>query len=146
MPDTSDQSTISMTPAELAAFGREIVDEAIARLEARREPVEADIIAIGNLRIDFLAREAYVDDARIFPKPREFALLASLMRNAGRVLSRDQLLSLAWPDPVDVDDDRTVDVHIQRVRRVLGDAGRLIETVRGYGYKIARPAASRREG
>lgn len=69
----------------------------------------------------------------------EFALLAALAKNAGRVLSRAQLLELAWPHDVAVaiEDDRTVDVHIRRIRRALGAGARRIETIPSVGYRLS---------
>jgi two-component system, OmpR family, response regulator RegX3 len=70
--------------------------------------------------------------------PREFELLACLMRNAGRVLNRDQLLRQAWNWEIVVE-TKTVDTHIKRLRDKIEQAGgdpTVVETVRGYGYRI----------
>ena len=66
---------------------------------------------------------------------KEFSLLTCLLQNQGRVLTRDQLLNDIWGYSFD-GENRTVDVHIRTLRHKLGDAGRLIKTVRGVGYKI----------
>ncbi|MHB8375312.1 MAG: winged helix-turn-helix domain-containing protein [Vulcanimicrobiaceae bacterium] len=79
-------------------------------------------------------------DECIALKPREFALLKALVQNIGRVLTRELLLELAWPDPLRVNSNRTVDVHINRLRSKLGNAASLLCTVGGVGYKLARVA------
>ena len=66
---------------------------------------------------------------------KEFELLEKLMRNQGIVLTRDQLLTEIWGYDFD-GETRTVDVHIRSLRQKLGECGKLIETVRGIGYRI----------
>jgi len=65
----------------------------------------------------------------------EFKLLVTLMKKRGRVQSRERLLDEVWNLDADVT-TRTVDTHIKRLRQKLGDAGKLVETVRGYGYRL----------
>ncbi len=73
--------------------------------------------------------------------PTEFKLLQYLMKNAERVHSRGQLLDKVWGDHVFIE-ERTVDVHVKRLREALGSASVLIETVRGAGYRLtAQPLA-----
>jgi two-component system phosphate regulon response regulator PhoB len=73
--------------------------------------------------------------------PTEFKLLQYLMRHPERVHSRGMLLDKVWGDHVYIE-ERTVDVHVKRLRESLGHAGRMIETVRGAGYRLtASPAA-----
>jgi DNA-binding response OmpR family regulator len=114
------------------------------RLTPPREPQDENRIVIGPLSIDIEGHEAVVDDSAVDLNPREFALLKVLAQNLGRVLSRDQLLDLAWPDPGRVNSNRTVDVHIRRLRLKLGEAADLIRTVGGAGYKLARLATTSR--
>ena len=68
---------------------------------------------------------------------KEFELLCYLLENRGVVLSRDQILTKIW-DYNYSGETRTVDVHIRTLRQKLGDAGALIETVRGVGYRMAQ--------
>ena len=68
---------------------------------------------------------------------KEFELLCYLLENRGVVLSRDQILTKIW-DYNYSGETRTVDVHIRTLRQKLGDAGALIETVRGVGYRLAQ--------
>jgi len=69
--------------------------------------------------------------------PTEYKLLQILVERRGRVQDRAGLLEAVWEAAPDIQ-TRTVDMHIQRLRAKLGDAGDLIETVRGFGYRIAR--------
>ena len=75
--------------------------------------------------------------------PTEYRLLQFLLARPDRVHSRSQLLDMVWGDHVYIE-ERTVDVHIRRLRAALAPSGadRLIETVRGSGYRLARPRAS----
>ena len=68
--------------------------------------------------------------------PREFSLLEALLRHAGRTLTRDQLLDLAWPFSVAVTPN-AVDAYVHYLRTKLGEAGSQIETVRGVGYRLS---------
>ena len=79
--------------------------------------------------------------------PTEFKLLHYLMKHAERVHSRSSLLDKVWGDHVFIE-ERTVDVHVKRLREALGAAGTMVETVRGAGYRltamtpaVVRPAA-----
>jgi two-component system phosphate regulon response regulator PhoB len=72
----------------------------------------------------------------------EYRLLEFLMAHAGRTFNRNQLLAQVWGDDCDVD-ERTVDVNVQRLRKILADPGyeAYVQTVRGFGYRFAAPAA-----
>lgn len=134
---------ITMTKAELADFGRVVAHEVVARLAAaERLHAEEPVIATGILTVNVPVHEVVVNGTPVKLKTREFALLAALARNLGRVLTRDQLLDSAWPDAGRVDDDRTVDVHVRRVRLALGAAASLVETIHGVGYKLAKAPVS----
>lgn len=123
------------------------VRELIARVKAllRRAPrVEpgqpgfGQTITVSGIHLDEDAHEATGPAGAIDLTPREFELLAALMRHAGKVLSRDQLLREAWGWEYLVE-TKTVDTHVKRLRDKLDQAGvdpSLIETVRGYGYRF----------
>jgi len=121
--------------------------ELVARLHAllrRARPAEAaGAIVIGDLRVDTLAREASRRGVVMTLAPREFDLLEFLARHPGRVLSREELLRKVWGYDF-VGETRTVAVHIGRLRTKLGDAGRLIRTVTGAGYKLVPPVGATR--
>jgi two-component system response regulator RegX3 len=108
-------------------------------LEAAAPPAEHDeVIEVSGVTLDESTHMAVGSHGPIDLTPREFELLAALMRHAGKVLSRDQLLHDAWGWEYLVE-TKTVDTHVKRLRDKLEaaklDPG-LIETVRGYGYRF----------
>lgn len=91
-----------------------------------------------NLRLDLVSRRVYLDENEIQLAPREFELLATLMRNQGAVLTRELLLTRVWGDDF-IGDSRTVDVHIRWLReKIEQDPSKpdRIQTVRGVGYRF----------
>ena len=115
-----------------------------ARIKAvlrRRAPEAAqETLAVGPLRLDPATHRATVAGAPVQLGPTEFRLLKFLMARPERVHSRAQLLDQVWGDHVYIE-ERTVDVHIRRLRLALEPfaCARLIETVRGGGYRLAAP-------
>ena len=112
--------------------------EVIARSKAllRRHSRETDqIYRIGNFSINFSKHEVIAGDKGLELTPKEFLLLKAFINAKGRVLSRDQLLDQVWGYNY-YGDNRTVDVHIRRLRKKLGEWAKLIETVKGFGYRI----------
>jgi len=93
-------------------------------------------LAVGPIVLDETSRRVTLDGRSIDLSPREFSLLECLLRHPGQTLSRDQLLDQAWPFSVAVTPN-AVDAYIHYLRDKLGGAGRLIETVRGVGYRLA---------
>ena len=87
--------------------------------------------------MDAKRRAVTVDGEPVILTYKEFELLCYLLENRGVVLSRDQILTKIW-DYNYSGETRTVDVHIRTLRQKLGDAGALIETVRGVGYRLAQ--------
>lgn len=119
------------------------IRELISRIKAvlrRRSPslLEQQIIH-GDLVMDVLSQRVSVQEAEVSLGPTEYKLLEFFMRNPDRVFSREQLLNRVWGSTVYVE-DRTVDVHILRLRKALKPAGvsHLINTVRGSGYRLAK--------
>ncbi|HMC34581.1 MAG TPA: response regulator transcription factor [Myxococcales bacterium] len=119
--------------------------ELLARIRAvlRRAPADAEtpVFESGGLRIDFSAREVRVDGLRQSLTAHEYDLLSALARNAGRVLSRDQLLELVKGEDADEAFDRSIDVHVSRLRQKIEPDPRhprYVKTVRGAGYLLAR--------
>ncbi len=100
------------------------------------------IIRIGQLRIDRDAHSVTVADEVIDLTPTEYKLLLLLTERKGRVQARAHLLESVWDAAPDIQ-TRTVDMHVQRLRTKLGVAGDLIETVRGFGYRISAKAAAK---
>ena len=97
-----------------------------------------DKIQIGALVIDCAAHLVFVDAQPVDLTPTEFKLLLTLAERRGRVQARAHLLETVWEAAPDIQ-TRTVDMHVQRLRAKLGVAGDLIETVRGFGYRIRAP-------
>jgi two-component system phosphate regulon response regulator PhoB len=115
-----------------------------ARIKAvlrRRAPEAAqDTLAVGSLKLDPGTHRVSVDGAPVQVGPTEFRLLKFLMARPERVHSRAQLLDQVWGDHVYIE-ERTVDVHIRRLRLALApfSCAHMIETVRGGGYRLAAP-------
>jgi two-component system, OmpR family, alkaline phosphatase synthesis response regulator PhoP len=112
--------------------------EVIARVKAllrRHYRDEDNIYQIGNLTVNFSKHQIHNKDVLIELTPKEFLLLKTLIQANGRVLSRDQLLDKIWGFDY-YGDPRTVDVHIRRLRAKLADQEYLVETVKGFGYRI----------
>jgi two-component system phosphate regulon response regulator PhoB len=114
--------------------------ELLARMRAvmrRRAPEqEAGPIVMGDLVLDADTYRVTFRDQMLKLGPTEFKLLYYLMTHAERVHSRSQLLDKVWGDHVYIE-ERTVDVHVKRLRESLGEvAGQMIETVRGAGYRM----------
>jgi two-component system, OmpR family, phosphate regulon response regulator PhoB len=104
----------------------------------RQQPVAASggkLLRVGPVAIDTGAASAVVDDQPLDLTATEFRLLQVLLERRGRVQSRRQLLEAVWDTTADIT-TRTVDMHIQRLRRKLRHAGPWIETVRGFGYRF----------
>jgi two-component system phosphate regulon response regulator PhoB len=115
--------------------------ELLARIRAalRRSTVaEGEVVSVGELKLDAASHEVSVGDAEIALGPTEYRLLEFFMHHPDRVYSRAQLLDRVWGGNVYVE-ERTVDVHIRRLRKALTPSGydRLIRTVRGAGYRFS---------
>lgn len=114
--------------------------ELLARIRAllrRRSPdVVDDVVQVGELTLDTATYRVSFAGQPLKVGPTEFKLLHYLMKNAERVHSRGSLLDKVWGDHVYIE-ERTVDVHIKRLRESLGEAGAMIETVRGAGYRLS---------
>jgi two-component system phosphate regulon response regulator PhoB len=120
--------------------------ELLARIRAvlrRRAPEQAsESVTVGPLVLDAAAHRVTWDGQPVRLGPTEFKLLNYLMHHPERVHSRAQLLDKVWGDHVFIE-ERTVDVHVKRLREALGPGGALVETVRGAGYRLtARPVTS----
>ena len=117
--------------------------ELVSRMHAvlRRlndSPKSSDIVSAGNITIDSGQHRILINEKNVDFSPTEFRLLHFLLTHSDRVFARDQLLDNVWGDQVYVE-DRTVDVHIRRLRKVLEPHGcaDYINTVRGIGYRFS---------
>lgn len=115
--------------------------EVVARIKAllrRANPALAnEFLEYAGISMDLAQHKVSRDERSLHLGPTEFRLLKTLMEKPGRVYSRERLLDLVWGRDVYVE-DRTVDVHIRRLRKALNEGGGadLIRTVRGEGYAI----------
>jgi two-component system phosphate regulon response regulator PhoB len=123
-----DYLTKPFSPRELGARIKAV-------LRRRAPQLSGDAVEAQGLRLDPATRKVKAGDRRVELSPSEFRLLHFLMTHPGRVYSRAQLLDHVWGDHVFIE-ERTVDVHIRRLRKALEPSGhhRLVSTVRGSGY------------
>jgi two-component system phosphate regulon response regulator PhoB len=115
--------------------------ELVARIQAvlrRSVASDQELVAAGVLELDIAGHRVLAGDAEIRLGPTEYRLLHFLMTHPDRVYSRTQLLDRVWGANVYVE-ERTVDVHVRRLRKALSDAGadEYIQTVRGAGYRFS---------
>ena len=117
--------------------------ELISRMKAvlRRlsdNQISSDVVNAGNISIDSSQHRVLIDGENVDFSPTEFRLLHFFVTHQDRVFARDQLLDNVWGDQVYVE-DRTVDVHVRRLRKVLEPHGcdKYINTVRGVGYRFS---------
>lgn len=114
-------------------------DELLARVRALlRRPQEhtGTILESGPLKLDGISKEITVKDKPVHLTAKEFQLLEYLLHHKGEVLSKDQLLDHVWADEERVQHN-TVETFIANVRKKIGAGDSIIQTVRGYGYKIS---------
>lgn len=118
--------------------------EMVARIKAvlrrcaapRSSEDEEEIIRIGQLEVNQLEHKVSVGGSEVVLTLKEYELLRKFLQHPGIVFSRDKLLNDIWGYEFS-GETRTVDVHIRTLRQKLGDAGELIETIRGVGYRMA---------
>jgi DNA-binding response OmpR family regulator len=127
------------------------IRELLARVRAilrRSERMHSDAIGssastsitvAGPISVSLDMRTATIDDSELDLTPKEFDLLSLFVQNPGRAFSREYLLERIWGDEVYVT-DRTVDTHVQRLRKKLNDDADLIQTVWGIGYRFQKAA------
>ena len=116
------------------------VKEVVARVRAVLRRVEKETIEQyedEHLSIDFADMRVACGGEEVRLTRKEFSLLAHLVKNSGRVATRQQLLDNVWGYSY-FGDTRTLDVHIRRLRQKLGDCGGAIETVVGIGYRFSK--------
>ena len=113
--------------------------ELVARLKAilRRTTPKGveEAVEFNGLRLDPVSQRAAINEQALGLSPLEFRLLQTFMTHPNRAFSRTQLLDRVWGNEIYVE-DRTVDVHIRRLRKALGDHESMVETVRGTGYRF----------
>jgi two-component system phosphate regulon response regulator PhoB len=125
-----DYLTKPFSPAELTLR----VGAVLRRLSAP-SVASGDTLTAGDITIDRSALRATVGGRELDLTATEFKLLMTLVERRGRVQTRPHLLETVWEAQPDIQ-TRTVDMHVQRLRTKLGESGRMIETVRGFGYRF----------
>lgn len=115
----------------------ELVSRIKAVLRRTKKKEEIEVLKAGPIVLNEKKHEVLVDGAHVSLTLKEYEMLKRLMHNKGIVLTRDRLLEEIWGYDFD-GETRTVDVHIRTLRQKLGEAGDLIETVRGIGYKMGK--------
>jgi len=111
-------------------------EELVARVKARlRRPIlsRGDSLTVGPFQIDTGARTAELNGERLDLTPSEYDILAALARRPDNAITRGALVQAA----LDQGTERTLDVHVSRLRKKLGDASKHVETVWGIGYRLA---------
>lgn len=115
------------------------IQELLARIRSvlrRRSPgAVSDMLTVGALQLDAATHRISFGSQELKLGPTEFKLLQFLMKHVERVHSRGTLLDKVWGDHVFIE-ERTVDVHVKRLREALGAAACMVETVRGSGYRL----------
>jgi two-component system phosphate regulon response regulator PhoB len=125
-----DYLTKPFSPAELS-----LRVAALLRRLAAPSVTGGSTITAGPLSVDRSAHRASLHGVDLPLTATEYKLLVTLLERRGRVQSRPQLLETVWEAQPDIQ-TRTVDMHVQRLRSKLGEQGRMIETVRGFGYRF----------
>jgi two-component system phosphate regulon response regulator PhoB len=124
-----DYVTKPFSPRELTARIKTIL--------RRKAPEQGqDVLSVGSVVLDPVSCSVLVNDQRIDMGHAEFKLLKFLLANPDRVFSRSQLLDKVWGDHVEIE-ERTVDVHVLRLRKALQSGESLIKTVRSVGYMLS---------
>jgi two-component system phosphate regulon response regulator PhoB len=116
----------------------ERIKKELRHRQAQEEPTAGSVIESQGVVIDRHGHRVLVNDEELPVTPTEFRLLEVLLRQAGRAFTRYELMDAAIGEDAIVL-ERTIDVHIKSLRKKLGDAADLIETVRGVGYRFHEP-------
>ncbi|QIK57099.1 response regulator transcription factor [Erysipelothrix sp. HDW6A] len=114
---------------------RELMYRVEAILKRTNSSIQNDSYTLDDLVVNFAGRSVRIGNERIDVSPKEYELLVYLIKNKGLALERDQIISKVWGYDFE-GDDRTLDTHIKRLRRKLGDYQGHIVTLRGIGYRF----------
>lgn len=126
-----DYLTKPFSPQELVLR----IGAVLRRVQSAPVAGSGRVLRGGGVAVDLSGMAVMADGEPVELTPTEYRLLVALMERKGRVQSRQQLLQTAWDIHVQIE-TRTVDMHVQRLRSKLGEAGEAIETVRGFGYRF----------
>jgi len=116
------------------------VAELLARVRAqlrRSSGSDGELLTVGSITLDVPSRRVEVDGVEVPLTPKEYEVLLMLLRRVGTVVGRDELMREVWRTEW-LGATKTLDMHVSTLRRKLGDAGSLITTVRGVGFRLER--------
>lgn len=111
------------------------IDAIVRRAKGSINSNEDKLISFGGLTVDFIARIVCIDGKRVDLSPKEYDLLFYMVKNRGKALTRETLITNVWNFDY-YGDDRTLDTHIKLLRQHLGEYARFIVTLRGVGYRF----------
>jgi two-component system phosphate regulon response regulator PhoB len=125
-------------------FNAQIFLARVRTLLRRRAPEDGSedavtVVRSGPIHVKLLSRQAFADDKPLLLTRLEFDLLAYLARHVDQVFKRDELLAAVWNYPGNVE-TRTLDKHVEALRKKLGSSAACIETIHGVGYRFLVPA------
>lgn len=124
-------------------YSVKVLMERIKALERRRQKLsteEQHVVSLAGVTVDRRRHQVSVGDRALTLTRSEFRLLDTMIRQPGRAFTRMELINAALGDDTIVL-ERTIDVHIRALRRKMGSAAELVETVRGVGYRFSEPSA-----
>ena len=111
------------------------IDAIVKRTKGHTGTTEDKLVSFGGLTVDFVARLVCIDGKRVDMSPKEYDLLFYMVKNRGRALTRENLITNVWGFNY-YGDDRTLDTHIKLLRQHLAEYSRFIVTLRGVGYRF----------
>jgi DNA-binding winged helix-turn-helix (wHTH) protein len=146
VPGAQSHAAVALAPAEAQGENIDVVRQALGdptasrrpRTEIQQRPVHTaqQSSRPSGVLIDLSRREVHLDGETLNLTFKEFELLNYLVENATRTVGRDELLSGLWKNAEEVPNERTIDVHIRRLRSKLGRLANTVRTVRGQGYRF----------
>ena len=143
VPGAQSHAAVALAPAEAAGADIDVVRQALGDPTARRHRPETAPPAQpqsaprpSGVLIDLARREVHLDGDTLNLTFKEFELLNYLVENASRTVGREELLAGLWRNAEEVPNERTIDVHIRRLRSKLGRLANTVRTVRGQGYRF----------
>ena len=139
VPDAETYAAVALAPAGAGGSDVEIVRRALADRTAGRDATAPGRRRTG-LVLDLGRKRLRVDGEAAPLTYREFELLQFLVLREGRTVPREEIIAAMWGDEAEAPNQRTIDVHVRRLRAKLGDYGDVVRTVRGGGYRFDRHA------
>ncbi|ASN40567.1 MAG: winged helix-turn-helix domain-containing protein [Paeniglutamicibacter terrestris] len=138
-PEAQTHAAVALAPASATGDNIDVVRQALGDPTVNRRPrVDSRPAAPrpSGVLIDLSRREVHLDGETLNLTFKEFELLNYLVENGTRTVGRDELLTNLWRNAEEVPNERTIDVHIRRLRSKLGRLANTVRTVRGQGYRF----------